>query len=71
MARLRRVGWPTCLSGRARTRRRFGAPRMSSSAPNGNTYREYELALPRELSPEARVALVERFASQELGSTRP
>ncbi len=38
---------------------------------NGNTYREYELALPRELSPATRIALVERFASQELGSTRP
>jgi hypothetical protein len=38
---------------------------------NGNTYREYELALPRELSPAARVALVQRFAEQELGATRP
>ena len=38
---------------------------------NGNTYREYELALPRELSREQQVALVERFAAQELGSTRP
>jgi hypothetical protein len=38
---------------------------------NGNTYREYELALPRELSRGARVALVERFAEQELGTTRP
>ena len=38
---------------------------------NGNTYREYELALPRELSPAARIALVERFAEQELGATRP
>ncbi len=38
---------------------------------NGNTYREYELALPRELSRSAQVALVQRFAEQELGSTRP
>jgi hypothetical protein len=38
---------------------------------NGNTYREYELALPRELSRDAQVALVQRFAEQELGSTRP
>ncbi|MDP9091004.1 MAG: MobA/MobL family protein [Pseudomonadota bacterium] len=38
---------------------------------NGNTYREYELALPRELSRDARVALVQRFAEQELGTTRP
>ena len=37
---------------------------------NGNTYREYELALPREPSAEARVALVERFVEQELGTTR-
>jgi hypothetical protein len=37
---------------------------------NGNTYREYELALPRELSREQQIALVERFAEQELGSTR-
>jgi len=38
---------------------------------NGNTYREYELALPRELSRSAQVALVERFAQQELGAKRP
>ncbi len=38
---------------------------------NGNTYREYELALPRELSRSAQVALVQRFAEQELGVTRP
>ncbi len=37
---------------------------------NGNTYREYELTLPRELSREQQIALVERFAEQELGSTR-
>jgi hypothetical protein len=38
---------------------------------NGNTYREYELALPRELSRAAQVALVQRFAEQELGTARP
>jgi hypothetical protein len=38
---------------------------------NGNTYREYEFALPRELSQGARIALVQRFAEQELGATRP
>lgn len=38
---------------------------------NGNTYREYELALPRELSRAAQVALVQRFAEQELGDKRP
>jgi hypothetical protein len=38
---------------------------------NGNTYREYELALPRELARGAQVALVQRFAEQELGTMRP
>jgi hypothetical protein len=38
---------------------------------NGNTYREYELALPRELSHVERVALVERYVAQELGTARP
>jgi hypothetical protein len=38
---------------------------------NGNTYREYELALPRELSRPEQVALVQRFAEQELGAKRP
>jgi len=37
---------------------------------NGNTYREYELALPREFSREQQIALVERFAEQELGTAR-
>jgi hypothetical protein len=37
---------------------------------NGNSYREYELALPRELSRAEQVALVQRFAEQELGVTR-
>jgi hypothetical protein len=38
---------------------------------NGNTYREYELALPRELPRDQQIALVQRFAEQELGTTRP
>src|ERR1700722_400346 len=38
---------------------------------HGNTTREYELALPRELSRGAQIALVQRFAEQELGTTRP
>ncbi len=37
---------------------------------NGSVYREYELALPRELPRDQQVALVQRFAEQELGSTR-
>ncbi len=38
---------------------------------NGNTYREYELALPRELSRDQQIALMQRFAESELGTTRP
>jgi hypothetical protein len=34
---------------------------------NGTTYREFELALPRELPPEDRAALVRDFVKQELG----
>jgi hypothetical protein len=37
---------------------------------NGSVYREYELALPRELSRDQQIALVQRFAEQELGTTR-
>jgi len=37
---------------------------------NGTVYREYELALPRELSRDQQVALVQRFAEQELGAKR-
>ncbi len=49
----------------------FGRASDEHERANGNTYREYELALPRELSRGAQVALVQRFAEQELGSTRP
>lgn len=35
---------------------------------NGSSYREYELALPRELSPEQRKALVEEFIKTEVGN---
>ena len=34
---------------------------------NGNAYREFELALPRELSPDQRADLVRSFVAQELG----
>ena len=34
---------------------------------NGTTYREFELALPRELTPEDRAALVRDFVKQEIG----
>lgn len=34
---------------------------------NGSTYREIEVALPRELTPAQRVALVEDFIAQEIG----
>lgn len=33
----------------------------------GTTYREFEVALPRELTPEQRLALVRDFVAQELG----
>jgi hypothetical protein len=35
---------------------------------NGTTYREIEIALPRELSPEQRKDLVKNFVEQELGN---
>ncbi len=34
---------------------------------NGNAYREFELALPRELTPDQRADLVRAFVAQELG----
>lgn len=34
---------------------------------NGNVYREMEIALPRELGPEQRVALVQEWVKQEIG----
>jgi hypothetical protein len=38
---------------------------------NGTTYREFELALPRELAPDDRAALVRAFVAQELGERHP
>lgn len=35
---------------------------------NGTTYREMEIALPRELTPEQRIELVHEFIEQEIGS---
>ena len=35
---------------------------------NGNTYREFELALPRELERDHQIALVQRFIESELGT---
>jgi len=34
---------------------------------NGSTYRELEIALPRELTPEQRLSLVQDFINQEIG----
>ncbi|MWL39454.1 mobilization protein, partial [Escherichia coli] len=34
---------------------------------NGSTYREFEIALPRELTPEQRLELVQDFVRQEAG----
>jgi len=38
---------------------------------NGSTYREYEIALPRELNAEQRQELVEDFVQAEIGSKYP
>ena len=53
MARSQLAARPTCRSGRARTRARSGRASDEYERANGNTYREYELALPRELSRDA------------------
>ena len=38
---------------------------------NGSTYREFEIALPRELSPEQRIELIQDFIDQEIGTKYP
>ena len=38
---------------------------------NGSTYREYEIALPRELTETQRIALVKDFIKQEIGDKYP
>ena len=38
---------------------------------NGSTYREFEIALPRELNPEQRIELVQAFIAQEMGTKYP
>ena len=38
---------------------------------NGSTYREYEIALPREMNAEQRLELVEDFIQSEIGSKYP
>lgn len=38
---------------------------------NGSTYREYEIALPRELNPEQRLELIQDFIQQEIGTKYP
>lgn len=38
---------------------------------NGSTYREYEIALPREMNQEQRLKLVESFIQEEIGSKYP
>ena len=40
-------------------------------AKNGSTYREYEIALPREMNQEQRLELVEEFIQSEIGSKYP
>ena len=36
---------------------------------NGSSYREFQISLPRELSPDQRRELVEQFVTQEIGNT--
>lgn len=38
---------------------------------NGSTYREFEIALPRELNPEQRLELIQDFIDQEIGTKYP
>lgn len=38
---------------------------------NGSTYREYEIALPRELNQEQRLELIQDFIQQEIGTKYP
>lgn len=38
---------------------------------NGSTYREFEIALPRELNPEQRIELIQEFIAQEIGTKYP
>lgn len=46
---------------------RFWQAADAHERKNGSTYREMEIALPRELSPAERLALVRGFVAQELG----
>ena len=46
---------------------RFWQAADTHERTNGTTYREMEIALPRELSPAQRLALVRGFVAQELG----
>jgi hypothetical protein len=48
--------------------RAFWAASDQFERENGNTYREFELALPRELTREHQIALVQRFIESELGN---
>ena len=38
---------------------------------NGSTYREFEIALPRELDPKQRIELIQDFIAQEIGTKYP
>lgn len=49
----------------------FWAAADLNERANGTTYREIELALPRELSPSQREALAREFIAQEIGDRHP
>lgn len=48
---------------------RFWKASDTNERANGSTYREYEFALPRELSPAQRKKLVETFIAREIGTS--
>ena len=47
---------------------RFFAMADERERANGTSYREFELSLPRELSPDQHVALVREFVAEQLGT---
>jgi len=69
-ARSKPRGWARCRLG-ARDPSAFWRAADTHERENGNAYREFELALPRELSRDHQLALVERFIERELAANTP
>ncbi len=57
----------TCRNGREIIPPNFWQAADQFERANGSTYRELEIALPRELTPEQRLELVQDFVRQEAG----